>query len=66
MTSPGFEYRDDPQLRESIERSILLGNLRRMHCLLWGLALFLALVLILSSPLLYEKSVQHFGSAVPP
>ena len=64
MTSPDFDYRNDPQLRESIERSILLGNLRRMHRLLWGLVLFLALVL-LSSPLLYKKSVQHFGSAAP-
>lgn len=64
MTSSDFEYVNDPQLRESIERSILLGNLRRMQRLLWGLALFLALVL-LSSPLLYKKSMQHFGSAVP-
>lgn len=64
MTSSDFEYGNDPQLRESIERSILLGNLRRMQRLLWGLALFLALVL-LCSPLLYEKSVQHFGSAAP-
>jgi len=64
MTSPDHEYRNDPQLRESIERSILLGNLRRMQRLLWGLSLFLALVL-LCSPLLYEKSVQHFGSAAP-
>lgn len=64
MTSSDFEYVNDPQLRESIDRSILLGNLRRMQRLLWGLALFLALVL-LSSPLLYKKSMQHFGSAVP-
>jgi len=64
MTSSDFEYENDPQLRESIERSILLGNLRRMQRLLWGLALFLALVL-LCSPFLYEKSVQHFGSAPP-
>ena len=64
MTSSDFEYVNDPQLRVSIERRILLGNLRRMQRLLWGLALFLALVL-LSSPLLYKKSVQHFGSAVP-
>jgi len=64
MTSSDFEYVNDPQLRVSIERRILLGNLRRMQRLLWGLALFLALVL-LSSPLLYKKSMQHFGSAVP-
>ena len=64
MTSPDIEYRNDPQLRESIELRILLGNLRRIQRLLSGLSLFLALVLF-CSPLLYGKSVQHFGSAVP-
>jgi hypothetical protein len=63
-TSSEYESVKDPAMRETIERRILLTNLRRLHMLLWGVVIFTGLVLACSH-LLWERAIEDFGSVGP-